>query len=71
MEEPDPAIYTIGGCVISENMPDFECVECHWRGSKSEVRKATRARRFIWTDSDGLIINPPNSVDKSKKNLDS
>ena len=28
MEQPDPAKYIIGGCCISENMPDFKCVIC-------------------------------------------
>jgi hypothetical protein len=31
-EEPDPAIYTIGGCCISDDMPKYECVECGWKG---------------------------------------
>jgi hypothetical protein len=30
--EPDPAIYTIGGCLISDEMPKFECIECGWKG---------------------------------------
>ena len=28
MEEPDTAIYTIGGCVISDDMPDYRCIKC-------------------------------------------
>ena len=59
LQEPDPAIYTIGACGIWDNMPDFECLECHWKGSKAEVRQTSRAKRFIWTDADGLTINPP------------
>ena len=34
MEEPDPAIYTTGGCVIFDDMPKYECIECGWKGSK-------------------------------------
>jgi hypothetical protein len=38
MEEPDPAIYTIGGCCISDDMPKYECVECGWKGYRAEHR---------------------------------
>jgi hypothetical protein len=31
-EEPDPAIYTIGGCVIFDDMPKYECIDCGWKG---------------------------------------
>jgi hypothetical protein len=31
-EEPDPAVYTIGGCVIFDDMPKFECIECGSNG---------------------------------------
>ena len=57
-EEPDPAIYVIGGCCIEEDMPEMECIKCGWQGSKVEVEKATRKRRFIWTDEDmrGIIF---------------
>jgi hypothetical protein len=43
MEEPDPAIYTIGGCVIFDDMPKYECIACGWKGSRAELRKASRA----------------------------
>lgn len=43
MEEPDPAIYAIGGCVISDQMPKYECIECGWKGSKIKARRETRA----------------------------
>jgi len=38
MEEPDPAIYTIGGCCISEEMPKYECIECGWKGFKRKKK---------------------------------
>jgi hypothetical protein len=38
MEEPDPAIYTIGGCCISDDMPKYECIECGWRGKKLKTK---------------------------------
>jgi hypothetical protein len=57
-EEPDPAIYVVGGCLIDEGAPEMECIECHWAGSKTDVAKAARTKRFIYTDEDltGLII---------------
>jgi hypothetical protein len=42
--EPDPAIYKIGGCVIFDDMPKYECIECGWKGSRAELRKASRAK---------------------------
>jgi hypothetical protein len=27
-DEPDPAKYVIGGCPVSENMPDYKCIAC-------------------------------------------
>jgi hypothetical protein len=32
MEEPDPAIYTLGGCLVFDDMPKYECIECGWAG---------------------------------------
>jgi hypothetical protein len=43
MGEPDYDIYTLGGCVIFDDMPKYECIECHWKGSRAELRKAPRA----------------------------
>jgi len=43
MGEPDYGIYTLGGCCIFDDMPKYECIECHWKGSASELRKASRA----------------------------
>jgi hypothetical protein len=43
MGEPDYDIYTLGGCVIFDDMPKYECIECGWKGSRSELRKAARA----------------------------
>jgi rubredoxin len=37
-EEPDPAIYTVGGCCISDEMPDFECIVCGWKGFKRKKK---------------------------------
>ncbi|WP_257789730.1 hypothetical protein [Candidatus Planktophila limnetica] len=43
MGEPDYAIYSLGGCCIFDDMPKYECIDCHWKGSRSELRKASRA----------------------------
>ena len=37
-EEPDPAEYLIGGCLVSEDMPDYRCITCStnfYRGSRN------------------------------------
>ena len=28
MEEPDRAKFVVGGCCISEEMPDYKCLKC-------------------------------------------
>jgi hypothetical protein len=33
-EEPDPAVYTTGGCCIFDGMPKFECIACGWTGRR-------------------------------------
>lgn len=30
--EPDESKYVIGGCCISENDPDYACINCDWQG---------------------------------------
>ena len=37
MGEPDYDIYTLGGCVIFDDMPKYECIECGWKGSRAEL----------------------------------
>jgi hypothetical protein len=39
-EEPDPAIYTLGGCCVEGKVPEMECINYGWQGSKIEVKKA-------------------------------
>lgn len=56
-EEPDPDEFVIGGCCIEEDMPEMKCIKCGWQGSLIEAEKATRNRRFIWTDDDAPGIN--------------
>jgi hypothetical protein len=43
MGEPDYTIYSLGGCCIFDDMPQYECIECGWKGSnskKEEFRKS-------------------------------
>jgi hypothetical protein len=42
MEEPDPAIYTLGGCLVFDDMPKYECIECHWKGRKTASNKVVK-----------------------------
>lgn len=58
LEQPDLKTYTVGGCLVGPRMPEMNCIECGWQGSKFEVKKSTRMRRFIWTDQDapGITI---------------
>lgn len=39
---PNPEIYLIGGCCVSENDPDIECISCGWQGSKKQVKLKTK-----------------------------
>lgn len=32
---PDPALYLLGGCCVTDDDPDFMCVDCGWEGSFS------------------------------------
>jgi predicted RNA-binding Zn-ribbon protein involved in translation (DUF1610 family) len=33
---PDPTVYRLGGCCISEDDPELNCVHCGWQGSAGE-----------------------------------
>jgi hypothetical protein len=37
MGEPDYDIYSLGGCVIFDDMPKYECIDCGWKGSRAEL----------------------------------
>jgi hypothetical protein len=50
--EPDPEIYVMAGCTSENRSAQMQCIECEWEGTTAQVRKATRARRFITTDED-------------------
>jgi hypothetical protein len=56
--ELEPEIYVLGGCIAEDRSPQLQCLECDWQGTVAEVGKATRARRFFYTDEDarGLIL---------------
>jgi predicted RNA-binding Zn-ribbon protein involved in translation (DUF1610 family) len=36
--QPDPRVYRLGGCCISENDPELICVSCGWQGNAGEKR---------------------------------
>jgi hypothetical protein len=38
-EEPDPAIYTLGGCCVEGEVPEMECIACGWQESKLDFKK--------------------------------
>ena len=50
-EEPDPAKYVIGGCLVSDGMPDYKCITCSTDFYKDSEKYHNR---FI---SDGSGIN--------------
>jgi hypothetical protein len=50
-EEPDPTKFAIGGCLISEDMPDYKCITCSTDFYKNSEKYQNR---FI---SDGSGIN--------------
>lgn len=50
-EEPDPAKYVIGGCLVSDDMPDYKCIACSTDFYKDSEKYHNR---FI---SDGSGIN--------------
>ena len=52
-EEPDPAKYVIGGCLIDDDMPDYKCIKCStvfYKGSKKSHN------RFIMDSLEGITI---------------
>jgi hypothetical protein len=42
MGEPDCAIYSLGDCCISDEMPKCECIKCGWTGKKTVLAKNAR-----------------------------
>jgi uncharacterized Zn finger protein len=48
-EEPDPAIYIVGGCLVERNQPTHRCITCGWERIKN---------RFIYDEEDmaGITI---------------
>ena len=50
-EEPDPAKFVIGGCLVSEDMPDYYCINCFTYFYKNSAKYHNR---FI-DDGIGLI----------------
>ena len=38
---PDPKVYRLGGCCISDDDPELTCVSCGWQGSAGEKRSGS------------------------------
>jgi len=69
-EEPDQSKYYLGGCLFSEDLPDYKCLKCstEFFKNKNEWRN-----RFIWDSLEGISIKCkkcqewlPASADSSK-----
>jgi len=37
-EEPDPAVYLIGGCLVEPNQPSHRCMTCGWERVKNAAK---------------------------------
>ena len=35
---PDPMVYRLGGCCLSDDDPELICVSCGWQGNAEEKR---------------------------------
>ena len=46
-EEPDPAVYLIGGCLVEPNQPSHRCITCGWERVKN---------RFVYDEEEVLGI---------------
>jgi len=54
-EEPDHAKYVIGGCLVSDDMPDYKCITCSTDFYKDSEKNHNR---FI-SDGSGIIFKCP------------
>jgi len=52
-EEPDPAKYVIGGCLIEHDMPDYKCIKCSTYFYKDSNKSHNR---FIMDSLVGITI---------------
>jgi len=41
-DAPDLTKYAIGGCCISEEMPEFKCLKCEWEDISNFERGTSR-----------------------------
>jgi hypothetical protein len=57
-EEPDPAIYIVGGCLVEQNQPTHRCITCGWERKKN---------RFIYDEEDmaGITIIKAEDIERS------
>jgi hypothetical protein len=54
-QEPNPAKYVLGGCLIFDDMPDFKCLKCSTDFYKNSKRYTNR---FI-SDGSGTTFKCP------------
>ena len=52
MEEPDPSKYVVGGCLISDDMPDYRCIKC---GTDFYENSDKFHNRFV-SDGTGILF---------------
>lgn len=36
--------FEVGGCVVYEEMPDYRCRKCDWRGTKAELKRIRKEK---------------------------
>lgn len=54
-EEPDPDVYVIGGCLISDDMPDLKCINC----STDFYKKSDQYQNRFISDGSGINLKCP------------
>ncbi len=54
-EEPDPKKYVVGGCLVSEDMPDYKCVTC----STDFYKGSDKYNNCFVSDGSGINLKCP------------
>jgi hypothetical protein len=55
-EEPDPAFFAVGGCLIEDDMPDFKCIKC----STDFYKNSNEYHNRFISDGTGINLKYPN-----------
>ena len=56
MEEPDPNIYVLGGCIVSDDAEDYVCLKCEYA---FYTHKKERMLRFMATSDSIKVLYTP------------